>query len=280
MSSVSLPRTSKQVVVNVDGLDLISRTDSLGNQEYELSDGLGSTTGLADGTGAVTDTYTYDVYGAVRTRTGTSPNEFTYTGEQVDSSGLQYLRARYYDAATGRFASRDPLPFAQRYAYVGGNPANLVDPTGLCSKWPPSEYKDCVRKAAEKAAEVAKDTAVAAAGWLSNPDNLALAAQTAAGFTMTMTCGPQAVWAPSAGACIAAAAVYIGATDWQMYRAGFNAGAACIGVTSSPAFLPGMAGVGGRIFKFVDGLTGAMCEPGTAQAMGASSHDNKEGGRW
>jgi RHS repeat-associated protein len=93
----------------VYGLDLISRTDNGGNQEYELSDGLGSTTGLADGTGAVTDTYTYDVYGAVRTRTGTSGNEFTFTGEQVDSSGLQYLRARYYDAATGRFASRDPL---------------------------------------------------------------------------------------------------------------------------------------------------------------------------
>ncbi len=35
---------------------------------------------------------------------------------------MQYLRARYYDAATGRFASRDPLPFVQRYAYVGGDP--------------------------------------------------------------------------------------------------------------------------------------------------------------
>jgi RHS repeat-associated protein len=89
-----------------------------------------------------------------------STNEFTYTDEQVDSSGLQYLRARYYDAATGRFASRDPLPLMQRYSYVGGNPVNLVDPTGLCSKWPPSEYADCLRKAAEKAAEVAKDSAI------------------------------------------------------------------------------------------------------------------------
>jgi RHS repeat-associated protein len=75
-------------------------------------------------------TYQYDVFGAVRTQTGTQPNEFTFTGEQVDTSGLQYLRARYYDAATGRFANRDPLPLVQRYAYVGGNPANLVDPSG------------------------------------------------------------------------------------------------------------------------------------------------------
>lgn len=117
----------------VYGLDLISKTDSGGAQEYYLTDGLGSTTGLATGTGTVTDSYTYDVFGAQRSHTGTSGNEFTYAGEQVDASGLQYLRARYYDAANGRFASRDPLPLMQRYAYVGGNPVNAIDPTGLCS---------------------------------------------------------------------------------------------------------------------------------------------------
>jgi uncharacterized protein RhaS with RHS repeats len=48
----------------------------------------------------------------------------------VDSTGLQYLRARYYDPATGRFLSQDPLPLLQRYPYVGNNPANLFDPSG------------------------------------------------------------------------------------------------------------------------------------------------------
>ncbi|MBI5284528.1 MAG: hypothetical protein HY874_05480 [Chloroflexi bacterium] len=62
------------------------------------------------------------MYGAVRARTGTNGQEFRYTGEQVDATGLQYLRARYYDAATGRFASRDPLPLVQRYGYVAGVP--------------------------------------------------------------------------------------------------------------------------------------------------------------
>ena len=38
-------------------------------------------------------TYAYDVYGAVRTSTGSSDNEFTYAGEQVDKAGLQFLRA-------------------------------------------------------------------------------------------------------------------------------------------------------------------------------------------
>ena len=79
----------------------------------------------------MTGAYTYDAFGAIRTQTGSSPNEFKFTGEQVDSSEMQYLRARYYDQTTGRFLSRDPVPFLQRYAYVGNNPANLTDPYGL-----------------------------------------------------------------------------------------------------------------------------------------------------
>lgn len=33
-------------------------------------------------------------------------------------TGLEYLRARYYDASTRRFLSQDPLPLLQRYAYA------------------------------------------------------------------------------------------------------------------------------------------------------------------
>ena len=63
-------------------------------------------------------------------RAGTT-TEWSYTGEQNDPTGLEYLRARYYDASTGRFLSQDPLPLLQRYAYANNNPANLVDPSGL-----------------------------------------------------------------------------------------------------------------------------------------------------
>ncbi len=147
----------------VYGLDLISRTDSGGTQEYYLTDGLGSTTGLATGMGTVTDTYTYDVYGAVRTRTGTSGNEFTFTGEQTDASGLQYLRARSYNPATGRFVGLDPLPLMQRYAYVGGNPVNLVDPTGLCGELNTSFFSGC-KDAAKDVAGDAQDVAGDAVG--------------------------------------------------------------------------------------------------------------------
>jgi uncharacterized protein RhaS with RHS repeats len=47
--------------------------------------------------------------------------------------GGQYLRARYYDPATGQFISRDPaaIETRQAYGYTNGNPVNAVDPTGL-----------------------------------------------------------------------------------------------------------------------------------------------------
>ncbi|MDO8616277.1 MAG: RHS repeat-associated core domain-containing protein [Dehalococcoidia bacterium] len=94
----------------------------------------------------MTDTYSYDVFGAVRSHGGSSTNYWQFAGEQTDSpSGLQYLRARYYDPATGRFMTRDPLPGSllstqtqNRYAYVENNPVNRVDPTGLDSEGPPT----------------------------------------------------------------------------------------------------------------------------------------------
>jgi RHS repeat-associated protein len=63
--------------------------------------------------------------------------EFQFAGEQVDgSTGLQYLRNRYYDMETGRFISRDPLSampgwVEHPYMYASANPVNLVDPLGL-----------------------------------------------------------------------------------------------------------------------------------------------------
>jgi RHS repeat-associated protein len=118
------------------GLGLISITDGSGNQTYLLRDGLGSTTELADGAGNLTGTYRYDVFGAPRSQTGAT-TEFSFTGEQTDPTALQYLRARYYDPALGRFVSRDPQPATaavpvtlNRYAYANNNPVNLVDKTG------------------------------------------------------------------------------------------------------------------------------------------------------
>ena len=86
--------------------------------------------------------HNYDAFGTIRTTnpaggTGAMPNTFLFTGENVDpDTGLVYLRARYYDPATGRFLSKDPSLFvdgANLYVYSRNNSVNLTDPTGTDS---------------------------------------------------------------------------------------------------------------------------------------------------
>jgi len=96
-------------------------------------------TDLTDAGGGVASEYGYDVFGELRGQSGLPDDVMLFTGEQYDARarhnapGLYYLRARYYDPTIGRFLSQDPVPSANLYAYVGNNPANLVDPYGL---WP------------------------------------------------------------------------------------------------------------------------------------------------
>jgi RHS repeat-associated protein len=88
---------------------------------------------ITDLTGSSQATYTYDPYGGLASSTGTITNPFRFCGQYQDSeSGFYYLRARYYDPTTGQFLSMDSrVGFTlQPYAYVAGNPLNIVDPTG------------------------------------------------------------------------------------------------------------------------------------------------------
>ena len=83
--------------------------------------------------------YSYDAYGVTTTNYGNQLNNpYRYNAEYTDSStGNQYLRARYYDAASGRFLTKDTYlgetndPLSRNlYAYTRNNPVNLVDPSG------------------------------------------------------------------------------------------------------------------------------------------------------
>ncbi len=118
----------------VYGLGRISSTNGSGVQTYYDADGLGSTSDLTNGSATKADGYTYDAFGTATHSPGSSTQPFQFTGQQTDAdSGLQYLRARYYDPATGRFLSRDPAPSANRYAYGSNNPTSMTDPNG---QWP------------------------------------------------------------------------------------------------------------------------------------------------
>jgi len=117
------------------GNDLISMNRA-GENSYYHYDGLGSTRQLTDDTQAVVAEYTYDAFGNVIASTGATENTYGFTGEQFNSSsGLIYLRNRYYNPSIGRFISRDPLgtwvPMNNLYSYCHNNPINYTDPTGL-----------------------------------------------------------------------------------------------------------------------------------------------------
>jgi RHS repeat-associated protein len=69
------------------------------------------------------------------TTTGTT-SPFGYAGQYTDTeTGLQWLRAGYYDPTTAQFLTVDPLAAATgaRYTYTRGNPITSADPTGLCN---------------------------------------------------------------------------------------------------------------------------------------------------
>jgi RHS repeat-associated protein len=117
------------------GLNRIGQSTGT-DSAYFLGDALGSVRQMADSTGAVTLSRSYDPYGNVVSSQGSGETEFGYTGE-MQQGGLVYLRARYYATEDGRFLSRDtwegndntPLSL-NKWNYVEGNPVNRTDPSG------------------------------------------------------------------------------------------------------------------------------------------------------
>ena len=104
-----------------------------------LTDGHGSTRAVTDASGKVVQEYSYDAYGNAH---GFDASEalttILYSGQQTNPvSGLQYLRARWYNPQSGRFTRLDPFagnkesPLSfHKYAYGHMNPVTYTDPSG------------------------------------------------------------------------------------------------------------------------------------------------------
>jgi RHS repeat-associated protein len=120
--------------LNDSGLDRhLRQTSPTAGGAYFLTDHLGSTTALADGSGNLLEQVGYDSFG---NSSGSTRTRYTYTGRERDpDTGLLYYRARFFDPQLGRFISEDPLGLqagVNFYSYVSNNPVDWTDPTGLC----------------------------------------------------------------------------------------------------------------------------------------------------
>ncbi len=118
-----------------------NRPDTYDTYHYLHLDQLGNVRIAHNNLNQYPATWAYDAYGNRHCTTGFFHDgceqlhtNFGYAGQYTDpESGLQYLRARYYDPATESFLTRDPREGStgQPYAYANGNPLNVIDPSGM-----------------------------------------------------------------------------------------------------------------------------------------------------
>lgn len=118
---------------------------------YYLYNGHGDVVQIMDENGNIVNSYTYDEWGNILSKTEGISNPIKYAGEYFDEeSELYYLRARYYDPATSRMLTRDtyegditnPLSL-NFYTYCSNNPLIYVDPSGHSAanaQWDANQY--------------------------------------------------------------------------------------------------------------------------------------------
>ena len=142
-----------------DGLKPIAETDASGNivslfvygtsalsPDYMVRDGAtyrfirdiqGSVRLVVNAaTGAVAQRLDYDSFGRMLADTNPGFQPFGFQSGLYDpDTGLVQFGARWYDAATGCWLSKDPILLEgglNLYAFCGNDPVNYVDPLGLC----------------------------------------------------------------------------------------------------------------------------------------------------
>ena len=143
LSQLLVKTTDGVITKYVYGIGLIGEETSGSFKTYHF-DYRGSTAAITDINGNVTDTFEYDTYGNLVSRTGTSVVIFLYNGRDgvvTDSNGLIYMRARYYSPELRRFINADIIAgeisnavTLNRYAYANGNPVSNIDPFGLSAE--------------------------------------------------------------------------------------------------------------------------------------------------
>jgi RHS repeat-associated protein len=138
-----------RIVAELDGTGAIVSQFVYGTQtnvpDYMLHDGqtyrfitdhVGSPRFLIDIEAHFTQIIDYDEFGNVLGDSAPGFQPFGFAGGLYDAdTGLVRFGARDYDPQTGRWTTKDPIGFAggatNFYDYLGGDPVNSIDPTGL-----------------------------------------------------------------------------------------------------------------------------------------------------
>jgi len=109
---------------------------------YVVRDGTNSVRMLLDSTGNVSATYDYDAFGNILNSSNANPltsqNPYQFHSEYRDpTTGLVYLRARWYQPKDGRFIGMDKYEGGNyepktlnKYIFAGDNPFDFQDPSG------------------------------------------------------------------------------------------------------------------------------------------------------
>ncbi len=115
-------------------LELLRQQGGATSRYFYEEDGRGNVVAVTNISGTVVDHYAYDVWGRLIAASEQVPQRLRYGGYWWDQElGWYWVSVRYYDPVLERWLQPDPSQQdgIRTYAYVGDDPVDFTDPTGL-----------------------------------------------------------------------------------------------------------------------------------------------------